>query len=211
MVSREAQKEATRQALLASARDQFEVRGFDAVSMREIAQAAGVSAGAIYVHFPDKSALLMEAFREDIELVVIETIQSEPGPEVGLEARLLHMARALLTYYARRPALSVELVQKIFWMTHKNEALLAQLDAFLARLTLYMREAMARKELRDDVDLEVFVRAFFAQYTSVVIGGVQGLLGDVDAQMKLLGAMLNQHMRGVVPSEPPAPDRTGGV
>jgi AcrR family transcriptional regulator len=40
------------------ARRLLEQRGLDAVTMRRIAQAVGVSATAIYRHFPDRSALL---------------------------------------------------------------------------------------------------------------------------------------------------------
>ncbi len=48
------------EALAAQAFEQVRARGTDAVSLRAVAQAVGVSASAAYHHFPDKTALLIE-------------------------------------------------------------------------------------------------------------------------------------------------------
>jgi len=47
-----------RTALLAEGLRAVETRGADAISLREVARAVGVSATAVYRHFPDKRALL---------------------------------------------------------------------------------------------------------------------------------------------------------
>lgn len=54
----EIRSEETKQAILASAGRLFTERGFDAVTMREIAKAAGCSHTTIYIYFKDKEALL---------------------------------------------------------------------------------------------------------------------------------------------------------
>jgi AcrR family transcriptional regulator len=50
---------ATRKRLLAEAERLFGGRGYEATSMSEIADAAGVGVGTLYHHFPDKRALLL--------------------------------------------------------------------------------------------------------------------------------------------------------
>jgi AcrR family transcriptional regulator len=50
----------TRQTILEAARERFNEAGFDRTPIKEIAQAAGVSVGAIYEHFKDKKTLLRE-------------------------------------------------------------------------------------------------------------------------------------------------------
>lgn len=55
---REVRSEETKQAILTAARELFSRRGFDGVTMREIAKAAGCSHTAIYIYFRDKEALL---------------------------------------------------------------------------------------------------------------------------------------------------------
>jgi AcrR family transcriptional regulator len=57
-----------RRQILAGARRIFMELGFDAASMGEIARAAGVSKGTLYVYFTDKNALF-EAIVEEISLV----------------------------------------------------------------------------------------------------------------------------------------------
>src|SRR5712692_3347542 len=57
---------ATQRAIIAAARQLFAERGFEATSLEELARHAGVSKGALYHHFPDKSEVLAAAY-EDLE------------------------------------------------------------------------------------------------------------------------------------------------
>lgn len=57
------------EALAVEAFEQVRARGGDAVSLRAVAQAVGVSASAAYHHFPDKTALMQEVgHRGSLEL-----------------------------------------------------------------------------------------------------------------------------------------------
>lgn len=61
MTSRqEIRAEETKSAILAAAGQLFAARGFDAVTMREIAKVAGCSHTTIYIYFKDKEALLQQ-------------------------------------------------------------------------------------------------------------------------------------------------------
>lgn len=62
---REREREEMRQRILDAARDLFASEGFEAVSMRRIADRIEYSATAIYHHFPDKETLFRELVRED--------------------------------------------------------------------------------------------------------------------------------------------------
>ena len=52
-----------RRQILDGARKVFMNLGFDGASMNEIARAAGVSKGTLYVYFADKNRLLLEGHR----------------------------------------------------------------------------------------------------------------------------------------------------
>lgn len=56
----ESRSEETKQAILQAAGQLFAAKGFDAVSIREIAKAAGCSHTTLYLYFKDKEALLHE-------------------------------------------------------------------------------------------------------------------------------------------------------
>lgn len=60
---------ATRQALLAAARDLFAQKGYAATATPEIALAAGVTRGALYHHFADKLALFAAVVAAEHEAV----------------------------------------------------------------------------------------------------------------------------------------------
>jgi AcrR family transcriptional regulator len=71
------QREQTRQALLREGRRLFSDRGYGAVGLAEIVQAAGVTKGALYHHFEGKA----ELFR-----AVLEDVQQEVGRRVASAA-----------------------------------------------------------------------------------------------------------------------------
>ena len=60
MLNRKQQKEQTRKALLQAAYEVFARNGITASRMSDVAQAAGVSHGTVFAHFPTQEALIME-------------------------------------------------------------------------------------------------------------------------------------------------------
>src|SRR5947208_13017598 len=65
--------EATRGALIATARELFAQRGYAGVGTEEIVRAAGVTRGALYHHFAGKTELF-EAVYEEVERELLASI-----------------------------------------------------------------------------------------------------------------------------------------
>lgn len=83
---RERKKAAVRKALSDTAVHLFIARGFDNVSVREIAEAVDVSTTTLMNHFPTKEALVFD--REDeIEHTIIEAVSADE-PLDGLRAMM---------------------------------------------------------------------------------------------------------------------------
>ncbi len=68
---------ATRDALVAAARSLFAARGFADVGTEEIVRAAGLTRGALYHHFADKSELFAAVF---------ETVEAEVSTRIAAAA-----------------------------------------------------------------------------------------------------------------------------
>ena len=52
----------TKQKIIDVSIDQFSKKGYDSVSLRQIAEEVGIKKSSIYSHFPSKEAILMEIF-----------------------------------------------------------------------------------------------------------------------------------------------------
>jgi AcrR family transcriptional regulator len=87
---RERKKAVTRALILQAAHELFIERGFDAVSVREIADQADVSPTTVFAHFPQKEALLF--FEEDAQRDrLVAAVRDRPDG--------LSISEALKAYY----------------------------------------------------------------------------------------------------------------
>ena len=101
---RERKKAATRQGIADAALRLFLDRGFDEVTVAEIAEAADVSVTTLFKHFGSKEALLFDEDTEQESELVAAVRDRAPGTDVvdGLYAWLL--ARVDGPPAARRPS-----------------------------------------------------------------------------------------------------------
>jgi AcrR family transcriptional regulator len=77
-----------RDRILAAAFELFSERGYDAVGMRDIAAAAGVSIGSVYAYFADKKQTFVEVFAlyaKELEQSFFNQIDSNVSDRVDIE------------------------------------------------------------------------------------------------------------------------------
>lgn len=72
----------TRQRIIAAARGLFRTRGMDGLSMRALADEAGVNKGLLHYYFKTKEAIFREVFGQQVEMLYQEvgTLLDAPGP-----------------------------------------------------------------------------------------------------------------------------------
>ncbi|HUW40481.1 MAG TPA: TetR/AcrR family transcriptional regulator [Rectinemataceae bacterium] len=96
LTSRQRRAQDTRKRVLESAIALFQEKGFDAVSVDEITQAAGTSKGSFYTYFTTKSDIVKEEFR------LIDVFYESKLPEIrrlkSSKSRLLAFTRYQLDY-----------------------------------------------------------------------------------------------------------------
>jgi AcrR family transcriptional regulator len=91
--------ESSRRLLLA-ALDAFAVHGFEAATTRDIAQRAGMSPAAVYVHYRSKVDLLHEISRIGHEAVLAEVVDAVDGIEDPAD-RVRCFVETFATWHAR--------------------------------------------------------------------------------------------------------------
>lgn len=93
-----AKGEDTRRRILEAALALFQERGFDAATMREIAEKAGVATGAAYYYFASKDAIVMEFYRRG-SAEMRPLVEAALENARGLEQRLREVIRAKIAYF----------------------------------------------------------------------------------------------------------------
>jgi AcrR family transcriptional regulator len=97
MSSQAERRAATVAAILASARTLFGRRGFDATSIDDIAEGAGVAKGAVYHHFESKEAV----FTAVLQAVQADIFQSAAPPDWPGEGDLADLMADGVEHYLR--------------------------------------------------------------------------------------------------------------
>ena len=125
---RERKKAATRAAIVDAATTLFLDRGFDAVTVREIADQADVSPKTVFTHFPQKEALVFSDEDERHERLVAAVGDRAPGTTISdaLKAHYLSEIaamksgpqRRILTLMEETPAL-VDYAERM-WFRHED-------------------------------------------------------------------------------------------
>lgn len=188
MGRREKQKEETRQHLLETAKRLFEQEGFEKTTIRGIAKAAGVASGTVFVHFPDKLALLATALMEEVDKGVEEGWNTLP--EADLLTQLLHLASCLYRNYARQPELSWVLVKESASIGGElGEGLQQREVEFVAGVSRLFEEAVKRGETRVDPTLGATI--FFSHYLFALLQGYQTKTLGEPEQLEFLTWLLS--------------------
>ncbi|WBU37600.1 TetR/AcrR family transcriptional regulator [Homoserinibacter sp. YIM 151385] len=136
---RERKKAATRKAISDAATRLFLERGFDEVSIREIADVADVSPTTVFAHFPQKEALVFDEDEEQRdELVAI--VRDRPAGTGILEAfqAAFHRGVAEQAAYGRQRRAFLELVDST-----------PALNDYAARMWLRHEQAVAAAVAQD--------------------------------------------------------------
>ncbi|WP_269858375.1 TetR/AcrR family transcriptional regulator [Streptomyces sp. RPT161] len=92
MGRRERKKAATRQALADAALRLFLERGYDQVSIKDVADAADVSTTTLFKHFPGKEALVFDE-DADLEAALVAAVRERPQGQsipAALRAHVIH-------------------------------------------------------------------------------------------------------------------------
>jgi AcrR family transcriptional regulator len=175
-ITREEQKQRTRERILLEARALFLERGYRSTTIRDVARAAEVSLGLVHAHFSDKVALLRACLHDDLakSLAKMWKTLDEDAP---LERQLVHCVHALYVSYARRPELSQVMLSETLFPRPQDppDALIGPFSMRVAGLY----EAAARRgeiELADG-EAQASATAFFSLYFMVLVAGLGGAYG----------------------------------
>lgn len=159
-----------RQAILDGAVQVFAEKGFFNATVAEIARAAGVADGTIYLYFKSKDDLLLSVFDEKMQELCAAAREAIAGLESAGEA-LRRMAELHLEAVQKNPAVAAVLIVELrqsaaFVRDAEKRALAEYLDLFAQQV----RRGQATGEFRADVHPSAAKRALFGALDEIALG-----------------------------------------
>jgi AcrR family transcriptional regulator len=154
---RERKKQRTRELLTETARKLFAERGFERVSIAEIARAADVAEATVFNYFPTKEDLVYSGF-EAFEEQLLEAIRNRPAGQSVVEAfgEFILEPRGFLGEADDKRAAELVAVTR---MIEASPALRAREQQVLARYTDALAELIAAETSASPADLRPYAAA----------------------------------------------------
>jgi AcrR family transcriptional regulator len=196
---RERKKERTRLAIAEAAQRLFRERGFDAVTVAEVAREADVSEGTVFNYFPTKEELFygqMESFEAALVDAVRERATRESVPE-AFRRFVLEQSRGL--------AERADLIEAAMRVINASPALQAREREIVAQYTGALAELIADETGTGGIEAAVVAnalmgaqRALVEHVRASVLAGLRGaeLVRDTRAQGKRAFDRLEQGLAG---------------
>ena len=187
-------KQRTRERVLSAARRLFSERGYEGATIRDIAQAAGMSTGAVFASFSDKSELFDEILTADYEVIYAQMAQAARTAGAVDEALLGLFGVAYSFHLDQLPLLRASIA--VSWT--RTEAAERRARADLKHIFRLIGEVTQRGidqgQLKSDIDAKLLAEmtwdVYVANYRRAVFDGwaVDALLARLSDQLKVIFA-----------------------
>ena len=164
-------KAETRIRLLDAARKVFAAHGYDAASVAQIAQEAGIAKGALYVHFDNKEALLRTILLDHVQRRSAATA-ARLRPDMPLHEAIIELVKGAWTIH--EDGLSDSLLStEFFALAGRSDwgraAMASIFEHCSAVLVGFLDQAKARGEVRADLDNLIAARLMLSLHDGLVL------------------------------------------
>jgi AcrR family transcriptional regulator len=184
----------TRGRLVRAAREVLERGGYATASVLAIAERAGVSAGALYRHFPSKAELFVEVFRDaaDGELAAL---RSAPAVERSCAARI----EAVVTAYARRALHNRRLAWALVYEPVDplvDAERLVYRRSYCRGMAALLRDGIAAGELADE-NPDLTAAAIVGAIAETLVGPLSPIGGATSAEDEIVAGLVRFCRRAI--------------
>jgi AcrR family transcriptional regulator len=147
-----------------AARKLFARKGFEATTTREIAAAADIGAGTLFLYAGTKEDLLVLIFREEMGRVVTEAFATMPARP--LLEQVLYLFGAMIALHERDRGLARVFARELPFVEDRRHGIAEMMASILGGIANLIEAATAYGELRADVPATHLANNLFALYFS---------------------------------------------
>jgi TetR/AcrR family transcriptional regulator, fatty acid metabolism regulator protein len=189
-----------RERILDAAVRVFAKKGFHATRVSEVAKAAGVADGTIYLYFKSKDELLVSLFEDRVEHL-LAFMQTELPATAGASAKLRRIIELQLGLLEGERDLA-EVVTVILRQSTKlmKEYAAPKFTAYLDAIARVVADGQATGELRGDVSPHLAARAIFGALDGITMTWALGK-ADRGGLVRASGQLAALVLRGLSPAE----------
>lgn len=185
-------KQQTRAKVLAAARQLFSQQGYEGATIRDIAAAAGMSTGAVFANFSDKSELFREIMATDTAALTDE-MRAAAAKGRNIEDALLKMFMCGYGFYKTQLHLA-RAAFSVSWSSEDGSELRAmpELSAVPDMVVEQLNAAVERGELGRESEVklrgQMLYEAYLSNYRHAIFSGwsVDALQARAQDQIRIL-------------------------
>lgn len=162
---RERNKREKRARIIAAARALFEKQGYRATTSQQIADAAGIAAGTLFLYAKSKEDLLVLVFADEMRALIERAYRSIDADAPFLE-QVTALFRRFVAYHARDAAIARELIRETTFLSNRDYAadMIAITQAIVEKIVLFADRAVERGELDARTDRLTLANCLFSLY-----------------------------------------------
>jgi AcrR family transcriptional regulator len=197
---RELQRLETERLIKSTALALFSQAGFEATTTKQIAEAAGVAHGTVFLVAATKEALLVKVLEERLREVVAARARSLPRRRIV--AQLVHVFDGLFDFYAGEPGLARVFLRGIMFFAEPIAR--AMYDEHVARFSSYLATLFEAAKQRGEVATRTHSDAAAGNVLALYVYAVVAFLNSEPLDRAALGARfragLDEMVRGFGPA-----------
>lgn len=180
-----------------AARALFARKGFEATTTREIATAADVGIGTVFLHAISKQDLLVMIFREEAGRAVDAALDHRA--EEPLIDGLLRIFGALIAHHERNIGLARVFVKELPFLDDARHGRAAFMSDLFRQMAAMIERAQERGELRRNIPSLRLAKNLFALYFGILLEWLGAAGITPEERDRALRSALELHLSGLRP------------
>jgi AcrR family transcriptional regulator len=178
-------KRAKQERIVRAARRLFGRKGFENTTTREIAEAADIGAGTLFLYAGSKEDLLVMIFRDEVGRALDDAFAAmRPAP---LLEQAMHVFGAMISHHERNFALARLFVKELPFVNSQRHGVDEVMRKLYGRMKELIEQAKSRGELRAEVPAGLLAHNLFGLYFQTIqlwLGGKRSRADHCRAQLR---------------------------
>ncbi len=172
----------------------FARQGFESTTTKQIAAAADIGAGTLFLYAPTKEDLLVLIFQDEVGRAVDAAFASVPAKP--LLDQVVHVFDAIIAHHTADPALARVFVKELPFVDDSRHGVAQFMVQMKSRLAVLIEQAKAKGEIETDVPALLLAQNLFGTCFQLLTYGLAGNIPPLKRGDARVREALDLQLRG---------------